>query len=166
MCFYFLDTQYADTHPHKITDLNDFMDRLDEEDFKASPTTNWQELGARITLLDIAVDDGRCDKIDLSIPKSAENFDEDVDTLVATINNIMRSLGNPGAAFISRIEAKEVLELVSQRLSDTLRTRPKRKLMHFETPTPRTENLNGEKAGMSAFLSRKRRDPPKSSVTS
>ncbi|CAG8949688.1 hypothetical protein HYFRA_00004006, partial [Hymenoscyphus fraxineus] len=154
LCFFFKDISYCKVHPHAATDLNEFVDRLGDPDFVANSETDYQELTALVALLDIAVDDGRSSKLDLGNPSIAEQFDEDVDALVSAVRKVMRSIGNPGAAFISRIEAKETLELVSQRFSDTLRTKQKPKLTHFDKPRVKFENFTKEKSGMSAFLAR------------
>lgn len=154
LCSFFDEISFRKIHPHEATDLNEFIDRLGDRDFVANSETDYHELTALVALLDIAVDDGRSSKFDLTNRDVAEQFDEDVDALVGAVRKVMRSIGNPGAAFISRIEAKETLELVSQRFSDTLRTRPKPKLTHFDKPRVKSENLTKEKNGMSAFLAR------------
>ncbi|KAF4635782.1 hypothetical protein G7Y89_g2304 [Cudoniella acicularis] len=152
MCFYFDDLSYSSAHPQTKTNLNRIIERLDDPAFDANSQTDYRELAALVSILDIAVDDARTPNLDLTDKDTARDFDESVDLLVAIIKDVMRSIGNPGAAFISRIEAKEALELVSQRISDTLRSRPKPKLTHFDVK--KEENLKGERIGMSAFLSK------------
>ncbi|RDL37132.1 uncharacterized protein BP5553_04565 [Venustampulla echinocandica] len=155
MCFFFNDLSHSSTPPHTAIDLNWFIDRLEDPAFDTNSRTDYHELSALVSLLDIAVDDGRSVNVDLTDNETAQRFDDDVDALVEAIREVMRCIGNPGAAYISRIEAKEGLELVSQRISDTLRTKPKRRAMHFDNPRGKTiEDLEKEKAGMSAFLSK------------
>jgi hypothetical protein len=153
MCFYFDDISYSKDHSHSKMDLDAFIRRLDDPDFHTNPQTDYRELTALILLLDIAVDDGRSMDLDLSDPVIEKKFDENIEDFGATIKDIMRSIGNPGAAFISRIEAKEVLELVSQRVSDTLRSKPKPKQTWFDKGKP-VENLEPERRRMESFLSR------------
>lgn len=153
MCFYFGDPSYSQAHSHTSTNLDKFIDRIENPIFKTTPETDYRELGSLIALLDIAVDDGRSPGLDLTDKVSAEHFDEDVDYLVAIIKEVMRGIGNPGAAFISKIEAKEKIELVSQRIADTMRSKPKPKLTHFDMHHV-GENLKAEKVGMSSFLSK------------
>lgn len=153
MCFYFKDLSFSKNHSHSIMDLNVFIRRLDDPDFDANSQTDYRELTALILLLDTAVDDGRSMNLDLSVPSIEKKFDEDIEDFGATIKDVMRSIGNPGAAFISRIEAKEVLELVSQRISDTLRSKPKPKNSLFDKAKP-AENLESERKGMRSFISR------------
>jgi len=58
-------------------------------------------------------------------------------------------------ASISKIHAKEVLQAVSQRISDTVRSRPKAKRSIFDSAPARkelVEDLSRERKGMSLFL--------------
>lgn len=71
----------------------------------------------------------------------------------------MKGIGNQGAAFISRIEAKEALELVAQRIQDTVRTRKKEKEKWFDRDRGMSsgkaeDSLGREKQGMQNFLKR------------
>jgi len=155
MCFYFDDVSYSRDHSHSIMDLDAFIRRLDDPDFDTNAQTDYRELTALILLLDIAVDDARSITIDLSDVAVERKFDETVEALGATIKNIMKMIGNPGAAFISRIEAKEVLELVSQRVSDTLRSKPKPRQTWFDKAQGKPqEDLESERRGMQSFISR------------
>jgi hypothetical protein len=155
MCFYFDDDSYSRDHSHSIMDLNAFIKRLDDPDFDTDAQTDYRELTALILLLDVAVDDARSVNLDLSDPAVEKKFDETVENFGATIRDIMRAIGNPGAAFISRIEAKEVLELVSQRVSDTLRSKPKPRQMWFDKAQGKPqEDLESERRGMQSFISR------------
>ncbi len=155
MCFYFDDISYSRAHSHSVMDLNDFIRRLEDPAFKTTPQTDYRELTALILLLDIAVDDARSTKLDLSDKAVEKEFDENIEEFGATIKDIMRQIGNPGAAFISRIEAKEVLELVSQRVSDTLRSKPKTKHTLFDGARGKPEeDLESERRGMQSFITR------------
>lgn len=155
MCFYFDDISYSEDHSHSIMDLEVFIERLDDPVFDTDPLTDYRELTALILLLDIAVDDGRAINLDLSDKVIENKFDAKVEEFGAAIKDIMRQIGNPGAAFISRIEAKEMLELVSQRVSDTLRSRPKPKETWFDKAQGKpSEDLESERRGMQSFISR------------
>ena len=152
MCFLFDDVAYSIDHPHTTFELQKFMDRLKDPVFKVNDKTDYQQLAALISLLDVAVDDGRCAYLDLANSSAAERFDEDVDKLVLTINKVIDRIGSPGAAFISRIEAKELLLLVSQRIADTLRSKPKPKKSLFDGSKKKEDHVAAQ-AGMSNFLS-------------
>ena len=153
MCFFFNDVGYSQIQSYKSIYTNHFLDRLDSTDFNTGPKTDYAELTALILLLNVAIDNGRSAEIDPSDKEAEVEFNKSVDELVATIKDIMSRIGNPGAAFISRIEAKEALELVSQRISDTIRTEMKVKEPWFNRNRGRgMEDLEEEKKGMSRFL--------------
>jgi len=154
MCFFFEDISYATEHPHTVLDLQRFMGRLDEPVFDINEKTDYQQLAALVLLLDIAVDDGRNVYLDLTNTSAAERFDRDVDDLVMAIKDVVRGIGSPGAAFISRIEAKEALELVSQRIADALRSRPKPKKSVFGGIHLKEEDHSGERDKMHNFVSK------------
>jgi hypothetical protein len=158
MCFYFESLFFSTSHSHNLMDIDRFIRRLDDPDFDTTSQTDYRELAALVSLLDIAVDDGRSIQLDLSDKAIERKFNEDIDSFVATIKEIMGSIGNPGAAFISRIEAKETLELVSQRISDSVRTKPKPKETWLGgiKGSKEEEALDAEKSGMQRFVSRMR----------
>lgn len=153
MCFFFDDITYSIDHPHTTFELEKFMDRLEEPAFEVDDKTDYQQLAALISLLDVAVDDARCAYLDLANSSAAERFDEDVENLVFTIKKVITSIGSPGPAFISRIEAKEAAELVSQRIADTLRSKPKLKKSVFDGSKKKEEDHSSAQAGMRNFVS-------------
>lgn len=138
-----------------MMDLNLFIERLMDKDFEATNETDYRELSALVSLLDIAVDDARSADLDLTDRDTEEQFDADIDAFARAIKDIMRSIGTPGPGFISKIEAKELLELVSQRVGDTLRSRPKLKQSIFAAPVAKHDDISQEKKGIAKFLSRK-----------
>lgn len=155
MSFFFNDVSYSTCHPHSTMDIQKFIIRLEDPDFDAKPQTDYLELAALVLLLDVAVDDGQSTKLNLRDPEIEKTFNKDVDELVASIKEIMTSIGNPGAAFISRIEAKEALELISQRIADTVRTKKVVKESWFDRDRLKNEDkLMSEKQGMSRFLTK------------
>ena len=135
------------------------MRRLNDSAFNVTVETDFRELHALVLLLDIAVDDGRSIEIDLTNHIVETRFNEDVDEFAALIRDIMKSVGTPGASYISKIEAKEALELVAQRIGDTLRSKPKPKQKMFDGPVGRDEeDLESERAGIQSFLSKINRE--------
>lgn len=160
MGFFFDDISYANEHPHTLFDLHKFMERLQEPAFDINDKTDYMQLTALIALLDVSVDDGRCAFLDLSNRSVADTFDTDVDDHVHTIKDVMRNIGNPGAAFISRIEAKETLELVSQRIADTVRSRAKPKKTVFDGVSSKTEDDHSvEQERMQSFMAKMKKAP-------
>jgi hypothetical protein len=154
MSFYFNDLSYSTKHSYLIMALDKFIDRLEDHDFDTDSQTDYRELAALISLLGIAIDDGRSLDLDLEDAETAQRFDKKIDELAGIIKGIMNSIGNPGAAFISRIEAKEVMELVSQRISDTLRSKPKAKITVFDPKKlEEKNNLDKEKKFMASHFS-------------
>ena len=155
MSFYFNDVSYSLQHSHLLFNLEVFTRRLNHSAFNVTLETDFRELHTLVLLLDIAVDDGRSIGLDLTNKNVERRFDEDVDDLAALIRDIMKSIGTPGASYISKIEAKEALELVAQRIGDTLRSKPKPKQRMFDGPLGRAEeDLESEKAGIQSFLSK------------
>ncbi|TVY49725.1 hypothetical protein LOCC1_G000237 [Lachnellula occidentalis] len=153
MCFFFDDIAYSIDHPHTTFDLQKFMERLQEPAFEINEKTEYQQLTALIYLLDVAVDDGRCAYLDLANSSAAERFDEDVDHFVVTIKGVLTKIGSPGAAFISKLEAREALLLVSQRIADTLRSKPKPKKSVFDGLKKKEDHTSAQ-AGIDSFLSK------------
>ncbi|TVY81328.1 hypothetical protein LSUE1_G005576, partial [Lachnellula suecica] len=155
LCFFFNDLAHATDDSHTTFSLPAFISRLSEPAFAINAQTDYQQLAALISLLDAAVDDGRCAYLDLNNRAAADRFDKDVDALVANMKDVIRDIGSPGTAFISRIEAKEMLLLVAQRIEDTLRSRPKPKESVFDgRSTKREEDYTEEQATMKKFLAR------------
>lgn len=152
MCFYFDDDAFCKRHSHHIMDMNLFIARLADPAFDANAETDYRELAALIMLLDIAIDDGRSIALDLTDRKTEERFDDDIDSFAASIKDIIRNIGVPGPGFISKVEAKEILELVSQRIGDTLRSRPKPKQSLWNVSGKTQEDLGREKDAMKKFL--------------
>jgi hypothetical protein len=153
MCFFFDDLSYSTEHSHSLADLEKFMDRLRGPAFYINSKTDWREVAALIALLDIAVDDGRSTKIDLTDKATEARFNQNVDDLCVMIRDIMKGVGSAGAAFVSRLRAKDSLELVSQRISDTVRTKPKPREGWFDRPREKQgEHFDVEKKGMASFV--------------
>lgn len=155
MCFYFDDIAYSLKHSHELMDLDLFITRLENPTFDLTPQADYRQLTALVYILNIAIDDGRSTGLDLTDKEQVRRFDRDIDDLAGTVKALMKGIGNPGAAFISKIEAKEALELVSQRIGDTLRSRPKPKEAIFDGFRGKAgDDLEGEKAGLQSFLSK------------
>lgn len=155
MCFYFNDVKYAKIHSHSSMDLDKFINRLNDPAFDTTSKTDYVELKALILLMDIALDDGRSTKLDLSDPIVEKKFNEDIEALSAAIKDILNGIGQPGAGFISRTEAREMMDLVSDRIKETLGTKRKPTHTWFDPERGRKEeDMQSEKKGMANFVSR------------
>ncbi|KAM3075851.1 hypothetical protein ACMFMG_006626 [Clarireedia jacksonii] len=153
LAFYFNDHSKALQPPTLIIDLPEITQRLHDAPFKITPETDYHELGSLILLLDIAVDNGRSADLDLKDPESETQFNNKVDALAMAITSI--SISYSGAAYISRIEAKEVVELVGNRISNTVRSRLKPKHNIYDESLVglrRKEDFGQEQKGMSTFM--------------
>lgn len=155
MCFYFNDVDYAKNHSHSMIDLDKFTNRLSDPAFDTTPKTDYLELKALVMLMDIALEDGRSSQLDLSNPVVEKKFNDGVEALSATLKEILTGIGQPGAAFMSRSEAREMLDLVSDRIKETLRTKRKPTHTWFDADKGRKEeDMQSEKKGMASFVSR------------
>lgn len=107
--------------------------------FKVNKETDYLELAATMSLLDIALDNGHSDDFNLNDPQVEKEFNDDVDALAYQIKILWSSISEVGASFISRIDAKEVMEGVRNRLIYTVRTRPKPRPSLFDLPGKKDE---------------------------
>jgi len=130
--------------------------------------------------MDIGLDDGRSAHVDLTKDAVARKFDSEVEDLCDTLDDIVKNMHGPqgmqlpwswrfwvihqntddvwAGASISKIHAKEILQAVSQRISDTVRSRPKAKRSIFDSAPVRgqmAEDLSRERKGMGLFLKSK-----------
>lgn len=153
LAFYFNNIKYTSKPSYSTIDLEDIRNRLNDPEFKVTDKTDFRELAARVTLLDIAVDDGQHEDLDLADPEQEDEFNTNVDMLVSRIKAVLRATSTTaGAAFISRIEAKEVVDLVSNRIM-TIRTRRKPRSSIFDSKAvKKEEDLSKEKRMMKKFL--------------
>lgn len=101
------------------------MHRLKMSDFKINSDTDYLELRALVILMEITVDNGEFNQHNLIEDSREENFNNDVDEFSMAIKNIFCGMGTPGAAFISKIKAKEAVETFSRRITLTMRTKQK-----------------------------------------
>jgi hypothetical protein len=160
MTFCFNDISYSRQNCYKIMDLELFITRLESKDFEAKrDVTDFRELAALVSILDIAVDDGRSDELDLKNQETEKDFDVSVEHFAQKINSIMKAIGNPGASFISMIEAKEHLLLVSRRIADTVRSKAKPKKTFIDSLLKKERALETQKDRMSKFVVKKEMAP-------
>lgn len=130
--FFCEDSELSTQASANILDLWEIGRRLDGPRFKIDRNTDYLELAALMCTFDIAVDNGHSDAVNLVKPGCDHEFNRDVDVLGARIKAIWSSINDTGASFVSRIEAKEVMEGVRHRLVYAVRTRPKPKQGVFD----------------------------------
>jgi hypothetical protein len=141
LAFFFNDVEYTTNAPQKLIDLSDIRTRLEQPQFKIDKDTDYYELAAMISILDIAIDDGRSTTIPLTDPEAEQEFNTEVDALAARVYIMWSHISDAGASFMSRIDAKEVLESLRQRLSYAVRTKPKPKKGIFDSTSDNIEVL-------------------------
>ncbi|KAI1002753.1 hypothetical protein K3495_g5450 [Podosphaera aphanis] len=152
LCFLFKDLSFANTHPDNMVTLEIFIARLGEGDFERKCQTDYYELRALVMLLNVAVDNGRSHNLDLLSETAEANFNDNVDQLGSSIRRILGALGAPGD--VSKIQAKEAIETISQKIIYTMRTKPK--LVHGWSMKQdrRTNNTEAERRCMESFVTK------------
>lgn len=75
-------------------------------------------------MLDVLVDNGISAEYDITDLDGEKDFNSDVDQLLARVRNTASSISDAGAAYMSRVDAKEVMEGFRHRLNFAVRTKP------------------------------------------
>lgn len=114
--------------------------------------TDYALLTASLQLLNIALDDGssveapnlsymHLSRISLaSLEKSAEEkakeekFNSDIDTLATALRDIWSSISEVGAGQVGKLDAREAIEMLRNRLLYTVRTKPALRKRIFDVP--------------------------------
>src|SRR4051794_39622417 len=89
--------------------------KLREELFDVNDDSNYVEITALISILDIAIDNG-ASRTSFKSPTEEKAFNRQVDSLARVIKGILSRIIDTGASFISRTETKEALDGVYNRL--------------------------------------------------
>jgi hypothetical protein len=140
LAFFFDDVKYSVQAPEVTLDLRDITRKLNEPQFKLDRESDYHELSATISILDIAIDNGQSLEKDITIPKYERAFNEEVDELAARIYVLWSSINDAGAAFFSRIDAKQVMDGLRQRLLYAVRTELQPKLHIFDSTPDDSDN--------------------------
>jgi len=136
LAFFFDETKYISSAPHDTFDLTEVTEELKKPKFAVTKDTDYPELAAVMSILNIAIDNGLSFRHEVTNPEVEVNFNREVDILAARIKQIWGSINDAGAAFMSRSYAKEMMEGLRMRLELTIRTKPKPKLSIFDTDEP------------------------------
>ncbi|TGO54866.1 hypothetical protein BOTNAR_0257g00050 [Botryotinia narcissicola] len=153
LTFFFSSLPVSFSPPQKSLSIRSIIQRLNDPPFQITRTTDYAELSALVLLLDIGIDDGRAEDLDLTDEDTEIQFNKDVDELTDRFANfgIMAS----GAAHISKVESSGILNLVERRIEHTVRTRRKPKNMFYEETKKyyeQGESLERMQKGMSNFV--------------
>ncbi|KAL1876223.1 hypothetical protein Daus18300_002851 [Diaporthe australafricana] len=114
--FFFDDLQRADKRPEDTINIRAIIDRLEEADeFQINQNTDYLEFEALMMMLNVAL--GEASRHDDRTEKSAVNFDAEVDELADGLKSMLTRVAplNRGL-HVSRIEAKNAMELIRERL--------------------------------------------------
>ena len=156
LTFYFSDLSKSLHPPQTIISIPTLTLRLQEPAFHINRNTDYRELAALILLLDVAIDNGRSDDLDLEDKEVERQFNNDVDDLATKVTSSYINFS--GAANLSRVEAKEIMELVGNRIKHTVRSRPKPKHNIYEESmqafNKREKTLGGMQENMSKYLNK------------
>lgn len=134
--FFFDDLSLASQPPDATFSLHDACSHLRSATFKIRPDTDYAALRARLILLDMAVDTGSAPEPDddNDALTAAETFDAEVDGITLTLRHLGRSINDTGMKSILPMEAKMVMDWVGERLTHSVRTRPKPKISIYDLP--------------------------------
>lgn len=151
--FFFEDISHCQKDTYVHNDINRYTNQLtNAPEFKIGRKTDFHDIAARISLLDIAVDDGQHARLDLSIKKVVELHNEDIAFLGRRIRAIYQAIPTDISATLDRrIEAKIAMEVVAYRMQSLTVNRPRVKKFCLDGK----EDFSQERSGMSLFLRKK-----------
>ncbi|RDW92448.1 hypothetical protein BP5796_01842 [Coleophoma crateriformis] len=151
-CF-FGDISYCHKDIYVHNDINKYTNHLTSaQEFKIGRKTDFHEVAARISLLDIAVNDGQHAGFDLSSKQVVELHNEDIVFLGRRIKAIYQAIPTDISATLDRrIEAKIAMEVVAYRIQSLTLNRPKPKTYRLVGK----EDFEQERSGMSSFLKKR-----------
>ncbi|KZF20826.1 hypothetical protein L228DRAFT_262713 [Xylona heveae TC161] len=128
--FFFEDSSYLNRNRDDIFQIPEVIKHLDTAAFTINRGTDYVQLSALISILNIGIDRGVSAPA-LSSKEQERTFNADVDALAAKIKFMFSSIVDAGATNMTRTIAKEILERLHYRLSYSVRTRPKPKKSIF-----------------------------------
>lgn len=123
LAFFFDDSNFLLRRANTALDIPSLIVVLNGSRFKIRADTDYSQLLALISFLDIIIDDGRSASSDSTSEGTVAKFNAQVDDLHGALKAIHGSIHDSGAKYMSRIDAKEVIEGVQNRLMHTVRTR-------------------------------------------
>lgn len=121
LAFFFEDPSYLSKAPQDLLNLDTVTDHLLRRAFDIKVDTDYAQLAARISILDIGIDHG-ISSVDMCDLPNEASFNREVDSLAKQIKAMFTGLIDSGASHMSRTEAKEVLRIVHYRLIYAVRT--------------------------------------------
>lgn len=154
--FFFDDLHRADKRPEDTINIRAVIDRLEEADeFQINRDTDFHEFEAMMMMLNAAL--GDASRHDDRTEKSAVSFDAEVDELAEGLKSMLTRVAplNRGL-HVSRIEAKNAMELIRERLLYQVRIKAVPKIGIFGTQEDAEEaSLPKQMDFMKGFLLKK-----------
>ncbi|KAI1804804.1 hypothetical protein F4811DRAFT_552486 [Daldinia bambusicola] len=161
----FRDTALSSRPVDESLTLAKVMERLDSDDFRVGPTTDFESLRALVAFLDIVIGDAgfimqqhsgssssvkeKEDEDDVARNK----FDKDIDALTFRLKVVHDKIHD--STLLSRKVTKASIDLVAKRLTYAVRTRPPPKTSIFD-PEPREDaNIPKQRAFMKNWAQKK-----------
>lgn len=141
--------------PSTYMTLRRLVDRLDQDDFVINAKTDFDELRARIIILDMIIDDGSF--VPSGDVDEEKNFNVDVDELASKLRGFWTKINDSGLK-LSRAQTKSVVEWVQQRISLSVRTRQKVRKDIYDIVLGDDPFLPRQQTLMKEFLGKKVRD--------
>lgn len=129
--FFFDDLKRADKKPEETINIRAIIDRLEEDEFQLNMETDYKELHALMMMLNVALGDASGHRVPTA--GLIKDFDAEVDELAESMKSMLTRVAplNKGI-HVSRIEAKNAMELIRERLLYQLRIKPVPKIKMFE----------------------------------
>lgn len=155
--FFFDDLQRADKRPEDTVNIRAVIDRLEEADeFQINQDTDYHEFEALMMMLNAAL--GDASRQDDRAEKSAVSFDAEVDELAEGLKSMLTRVAplNRGL-HVSRIEAKNAMELLRERLLYQVRIKPvpKKNIFGMQEDVEEDVSLPKQRDFMKGFLKKK-----------
>ena len=130
LAFFFEDSSCLSKPSAKPVHLGLVAHRLTRPEFSIKRDTDFTELAAAISILNVGVDCG--DPPIAGFNKTDDKaFNEEVDELSWRVKSMFNQIIDTGASHMKRTEAKGVLEAFHARLIYAVRTKPKPKKMLY-----------------------------------
>jgi hypothetical protein len=129
--FFFDDVQLATHDPSDAITIGRVLERLRDERFRVGQDSDYARLTAEMHLLNMALNEGVQTAADDG-PEAEKEFNQEIDELVGRLKAIWGAINDTGMAYMSRTEAKSVVEWLQERLSYTVRTKTRPRKSIFD----------------------------------
>lgn len=159
--FFFDDLHRADKRPEDTVNIRAVIDRLEEADeFQINQDTDYHEFEALMMMLNAAL--GDASRQDERAERSTDSFDAEVDELAEGLKSMLMRISplNRGL-HVPRIEAKNAMELIRERLLYQVRIKavPKENIFGIQDDKEEDVSLPKQRDFMKGFLKKANRGP-------